>query len=97
ANLVSKEGSKINNGTPQRVKAFVKDDILLENGKTLSKDSYHLAHNYASTSHAAQGRTCQDLYLSMSDMSMGAINDQTFYVAVSRGRSKIQIYTNDKA
>jgi conjugative relaxase-like TrwC/TraI family protein len=97
ANLVSKEGSKINNGTPQRVKAFVKDDILLENGKTLSKDSYHLAHNYTSTSHAAQSRTCHDLYISMSDMSMGAINDQTFYTAVSRGRSKIQIYTNDKA
>ncbi|MDW3210279.1 MAG: MobF family relaxase [Reichenbachiella sp.] len=95
-NLKSKEKTKINNGTPQIVKGFVGSDIKLENGKTLAKDSYHLAHNYASTSFSAQGKTCQDVYISMSEASRGAINDQAFYVAVSRGRSRIQLYTDDK-
>jgi conjugative relaxase-like TrwC/TraI family protein len=96
ANLVSKEGSKINTGTPQKVKGFVKGNILLENGKTLSKDSFHIAYNYASTSYAAQGRTCQDAFISLSEMSAGAINDQAFYVSVSRARSRIQIITDNK-
>ena len=95
-NLKPKENTKINNGTPQIVKGFVGNDIKLENGKTLAKDSYHLAHNYASTSFSAQGKTCQDVYISMSEASRGAINDQAFYVAVSRGRSRIQLYTDDK-
>jgi len=95
-NLKSKEDTKVNNGTPQVVKGFKGGNIQLENGKTLSKDSYHLTHNYVSTSHGAQGKTCQDLYVSMSDASFGGVNDQAFYVAVSRGRSRIQLYTSNK-
>ena len=95
-NLKSKEGTKVNNGTPQVVKGFMNGNIQLENGKTLEKDSYHIAHNYVSTSHAAQGRTCQDVFVSMSDASFGGVNDQAFYVAVSRGRSRINLYTSSK-
>ncbi|MEQ6117920.1 AAA family ATPase [Reichenbachiella sp. MALMAid0571] len=95
-NLKSKEGTKVNNGTPQVVKGFSNGHIQLENGKTLARDSYHIAHNHVNTSHAAQGRSCQDVYVSMSDASFGAVNDQAFYVAVSRGRTRINLYTSSK-
>lgn len=96
-NLKSKEGSKVNNGTPQQVKGFTQSgDILLENGKTLAKDSYHIAHNYVSTSHASQGSTVQDVYISMTTDSLPAVNQQTLYVTVSRGRSKVNLFTDNK-
>lgn len=96
-NLKSKEGSKVNNGTPHIIKGFTKQgDIQLANGKTLAQDSYHFAHNYVSTSHAAQGKTAQDVFVSMSEASLGGVNEQAFYVAVSRGRSRIQLYTSNK-
>lgn len=95
-NLKSQQDTKINNGTPQIVKGFAGEHIKLANGKTLDKDSYHLAHNYVSTTHSAQGRTSQDVFISMSDASLGAVNEQAFYVAVSRARSRIQLYTSNK-
>lgn len=97
-NLKSKDKkSKLNNGTPQQVKGFSKQgDILLTNGKTLPKDAYHIAHNYVSTSHGAQGATVNDVYISMTETSLGAVNEQTLYVAVSRGKSKVQLVTDNK-
>lgn len=96
-NLKSIEGSKINNGTGQKIKGFSKSgDILLENGKTLAKDCFHLSHNYVSTSHGAQGATVKDVYISMSEASLGAVNQQSLYVSISRGKSKVQLVTDNK-
>ncbi|CAM1360756.1 conserved hypothetical protein [Tenacibaculum litopenaei] len=96
-NLKSKQGTKINNGTPKQVKGFAKNgDILLENGKTLARNCYHLTHNYVSTSHGAQGATVKNIYISMTDASLGAVNQQSLYVAVSRGKSQIKLFTDNK-
>ncbi|WP_442267619.1 MobF family relaxase [Tenacibaculum sp. ZS6-P6] len=95
-NLKSKENTKINNGTPQKVKGFVGGDIKLAKGKTLDKNSYHFKHGYVDTSHSSQGKTASDVYISMTDMSFGGVNEQSFYVGVSRGKNKIQLYTSDK-
>ncbi|MDW3191258.1 MAG: MobF family relaxase [Cytophagales bacterium] len=96
-NLKSEQDTKLNNGTPQVVSGFDKGgNILLQNGKTLAKDSYHIDHNIASTTYAAQGKTSQDVYLSLSDASLSALTDRSFYVAVSRGRSRLQIFTDSK-
>ena len=97
-NLKSKDRkSKLNNGTPQQIKGFTKQgDIVLANGKTLDKHAYHIAHNYVSTSHAAQGATVNDVYISMTEASLGAVNEQSLYVSVSRGKSKVQLVTDNK-
>lgn len=95
-NLKSKENTKVNNGTPQQVKGFVGGDIKLANGKTLAKDSFHFKHGYVDTTHSSQGKTAQDVYISMTDASFGGVNEQAFYVGVSRGKNKIKLYTSDK-
>ena len=95
-NLKSKEKTKINNGTPQKVQGFVGGHIKLANGKTLDKDSFHFKHGYVDTSHSSQGKTASDVYISMTDTSFGGVNEQTFYVGVSRGKHTIKLYTSDK-
>ena len=96
-NLRSQEGAQLNNGTSQKVKGFNRQgDIVLENGKTLAKDSYHIAHNYASTSHASQGATVKDVFISITEESAPAVNQQTLYVAVSRGKSKVKLFTDNR-
>ncbi|MCG8640003.1 MAG: AAA family ATPase [Desulfobacterales bacterium] len=95
-NLKSKENTKINNGTPQQVKAFVGEHIKLANGKTLDKDSFHFKHGYVDSSFSSQSKTAQDVYISITDASFGGANEQAFYVSVSRGKDKIRLYTSDK-
>lgn len=95
-NLKSVEGSKLNNSTPHKVAGFVGKDILLENGKTLPRDSYHFTHRYVSTSYAAQGATAQDSILSMSEDSLAGVNDKAYYVGISRGRQSLNIFTHSK-
>ena len=96
-NLKSKEGNKLNNGTPQKVTGFSKQGhIQLANGKTIAKDVYHISHNYVSTSYGSQGATVSDVYISMTEASLGAVNEQSLYVSVSRGKSKVQLITDNK-
>ena len=91
------ENTKANNGTTYQIKGFTKTgDIKLSNGKTLPKDIYHFKHGYAETSHSSQSKTVQDVFVSMSDLSFAATNEQAFYVAASRGTHSVSIYTSDK-
>lgn len=90
------EGTKVTNGSTYEVKGFSKDGIQLTNGKTLSNDIRHWKYAYADTSHAAQGKTCQDVFISMSDLSFSATNQASLYVAASRAKQSVTIYTSDK-
>lgn len=95
-NGVTHEGTKINNGNSYQIKGFTKDSIKLSNGKTVPKDLYHFKHSYSETSYSSQGKTCEDVYISMSDMSFAATNEAAMYVAASRGTHSVSIYTSDK-
>ncbi|MDN5215049.1 MobF family relaxase [Fulvivirgaceae bacterium BMA12] len=91
------ENTKANNGTTYQIKGFTKTgNLRLDNGKTLPKDIYHFKHGYSETSHSSQGKTAQDVFVSMSDLSFAATNEQAFYVATSRGTHSVSIYTSDK-
>nr|WKN34373.1 MobF family relaxase [Tunicatimonas sp. TK19036] len=96
-NAKTLENTKINNGTRYHVQGFTRaGDIKLSNGKTLSKDNGHFKHAYAETSHSAQGKDAQDVYVSVSDLSFSAASREQFYVSVSRGTHSATIYTSDK-
>jgi ATP-dependent exoDNAse (exonuclease V) alpha subunit len=77
-------------------------DIEVENSKTqsshrLPKDFGHLAHAHCITSHASQGQTVDQVFVSVSASSFGATNLKQMYVSVSRGRHGARIYTDDRA
>jgi hypothetical protein len=57
----------------------------------------HLDYGYAVTSHSSQGQTVDRalIYIDTEQTSPQALNSRLAYVAVSRARHEVRIYTND--
>jgi conjugative relaxase-like TrwC/TraI family protein len=89
---------KLMNGASYAVAGFTpQGDIRLGNGWIVGQEFGHLAHGYCTTSHASQGRTVDRALLAMGSESFPATNRQAFYVAASRAREAVTIYTESKA
>lgn len=95
-NAMSLQGTKMANGTSYEIKGFNKRGIELSNGKTIPNDLYHLRYGYCDTSFSSQGKDAHTVLVSMSDLSQGGVNEQSFYVGVSRGTKQVKLYTSDK-
>lgn len=79
-----------------------KGEISLVN--SISKASYsidrnfgHIAHAHCITSHAAQGKTVDCVFIAQPSATFPATNARQFYVSASRARESVNIYTDDKA
>ncbi|MFA6962200.1 MAG: MobF family relaxase [Opitutaceae bacterium] len=99
------------NGRSQEGHAFSNGDLVTvreirENGalrvedaahvvKTLSPAKHVFTRGYAVTSYASQGKTVDTVLLSDSACH-AAINRNEWYVAISRGRRKVMVFTEDK-
>ncbi len=94
-NVKSKDGKhRMDNGTVQTVAGFTAGgDIRLSNGWVLDRKVGHIKFGYVTTSHAAQGKTCDRVFIAMGQESLPAIDAATFYVATSRGRTQARIYS----
>ena len=94
----TKDGQhRLDNGAIFEVKDFTaKGDIRLANGWTIDKDFGHINHGYAVTSQASQGKTVDRVLVGISSASFPAASREGFYVAASRGRDSVHIYTDDK-
>jgi hypothetical protein len=69
--------------------------IELVDGRVLPPDFRSFTHGYCVTSHTAQGRTVDHVYVAMGSNSMMASNRNQFYVSTSRGRERVEIFTHD--
>lgn len=86
----------IYNGSVFKLQGFTnKGDLLVNDGWIISKDYGMLNHGYIVTSHAAQGRTVDHVFIAESSMSILAASQQQAYVSVSRGRHQATIFTDD--
>jgi len=83
------------NGELVEVKRLAGDAIILTDGRTIPADYRTFTHGYAVTSHAAQAKTVDEVLVVASSRSLPAINQQQFYVSISRGRERCQIFTDD--
>jgi conjugative relaxase-like TrwC/TraI family protein len=89
--------ARLNNGATYQIEGFTRQgDIRLTNGFVVRKDYGHLAYGYASTSHAAQGKTVDRVFVAMGSDALAAASREQFYVSVSRGRESVKLYTDDK-
>ena len=84
------------NGELVEVKHLAGEAIILTDGRTIPTNYRTFTHGYAVTSHAAQGKTVDEVLVVASSRSLPAINQQQFYVSISRGRERCQIFTDDK-
>lgn len=88
---------RLTNGSEYTVAGFTEGgNVRLDNGWVLGKEFGHWNHAYCVTSFASQSRTVDKAILAMSSLSQPATNRETYYVAMSRARERVQIVTDDK-
>jgi conjugative relaxase-like TrwC/TraI family protein len=97
----SKEGHAITNGELVTVRRVRKDGSLVvedDTGarKTLSPTQRLFNRGYAVTSYASQGKTVDTVLIADVGSRM-ATNRNLWYVAISRGRKRVLVFTDDKA
>lgn len=71
-------------------------DIVLNDGRTVSKHYGHLDYGWCITSYAAQSKTLDWIYVVEGRESFPAASWEQFYVSTSRGRQGLRIFTTDK-
>jgi ATP-dependent exoDNAse (exonuclease V) alpha subunit len=83
------------NGELVEVRTIQGDSIVLTDGRLLPQNYRTFTHGYAVTSHAAQGKTVDEVLVVASSRSLPAVSQQQFYVSISRGRDRCQVFTDD--
>ena len=68
---------------------------MLADGREIPAHYRTFTHGYAVTSHAAQGKTADEVLVVASSRSLPAIHREQFYVSISRGRDTCHILTDD--
>jgi len=98
SNGKSKDGKhKLTNGALFTVRGFTRQgDLIVDKGWVIARDFGHLAYGYVVTSHAAQGKTVNKVFIGESSQSFGATNQRSFYVPVTRGKEQAVIFTDNK-
>jgi ATP-dependent exoDNAse (exonuclease V) alpha subunit len=97
----SKEGRAITNGELVTVRRVRKDgSLVVEDAtgarKTLSPAQRLFNRGYAVTSYASQGKTVDTVLIADGGCRM-ATNRNQWYVAISRGRKRVVVFTDSKA
>ena len=94
----TKDGKhRLSNGSLLTVQGFTKrGDIIVDHGWVIARDFGHLTHGYVVTSHASQGATVDKVFIGISSESFPATYQRTDYVAVTRGKEQVQIFTDDR-
>jgi conjugative relaxase-like TrwC/TraI family protein len=93
--LQSNWRKKFVNGELVEVKAIQGDSVMLADGRVIPENYRTFTHGYAVTSHAAQGKTVDEVLVVASARSLPAVHQEQFYVSISRGRERCQIFTDD--
>ena len=96
--VATKDGKhKLRNGDVHTVAGVTeRGDLRLANGWVVGKDAGHFRRGFVETSFGSQGRTVDRVLIGMSTRSLPAIDRETMYVASSRGRERMTLYTDDK-
>jgi conjugative relaxase-like TrwC/TraI family protein len=89
---------RLKNGDIAEVAGLGDDGVIhLQDGRRIPAYFRQFTHGYATTSHAAQGKTVDRGILLMGDEAMVAADLKQAYVSNSRFRESQMIYTTDRA
>lgn len=91
------KAARLKNGDLAEVAGFAADGALeLKDGRSIPAWFREFTHGYATSSHAAQGKTVERGLLLMADEGIAAGNLKQSYVSNSRFRTSQAIYTTDR-
>lgn len=93
----TKDGKRFSNGTLFTVQGFTKrGDVVVGEDRVIDRDFGHVTHGYTLTSHASQGLSVDKVFVAMSSESLPATDQRSGYVAWTRGKEQVQIFTDDR-
>jgi conjugative relaxase-like TrwC/TraI family protein len=89
ANALDEQGKKLSNGSVLTVRSVDNEGwVTTQEGRRFQSRVFN--HGYALTSHAAQGVTCDQVFVAE------VLSKQGLYVSASRGREKVTFYTPNR-
>jgi conjugative relaxase-like TrwC/TraI family protein len=93
--LQANHGKEFINGERVQIREVQNGRIALADYRSLPNGFNAFTHGYAVTSHSSQSKTVDEVLLVASSRSFGAVNREQFYVSISRGRERAQVFTDD--
>jgi ATP-dependent exoDNAse (exonuclease V) alpha subunit len=79
------------------VTAIDRESITVSGGKVIKRSGpLHLDQGIAVTSHASQGKTVDQVIVSVSVAAFSQTNEAQFYVSMSQARHAMHLYTDSK-
>jgi hypothetical protein len=88
--------SKFRNNELHVVTGVSHDKVTLEKGEIVFRGGLHIDQGFAVTSHAAQGKTVDQVIVSVPIESFSQANEARFYVSRSRAREAMHLFTDSK-
>jgi ATP-dependent exoDNAse (exonuclease V) alpha subunit len=82
------------NNDVHTVTAIAEDGIRLSNGVCLKRGRWHLDQGLVVTSHAAQGKTVDQVLVSVPIRTFSQVNEAQWYVSLSRARAAMLVFTD---
>lgn len=82
------------NNEVHTVTAIDENGIRLSNGVSLRRGAWHLDQGLVVTSHAAQGKTVDQVLVSVPIRAFSQVNQAQWYVSLSRARAAMHVFTD---
>jgi len=101
-NGMDAERKRLDNGQLLEVMRVNPDGTILSRNKIIKAQYWllhqfgHIAHAHRITSHAAQGKMVDAVFIAQPASTFAATNRNQFYVLVSRAKERVHVYTDDK-
>jgi len=93
---VTKNFKGFRNNSLHKITRITEESLELE-GRPIPGGMYHLDQGIAVTSHAAQGKTVDQVIVSAPVEAFSQVNQEQFYVSMSRARQAMHLITDSKA
>ena len=90
-------GKKFRNNELHTVTALSDGKLSMGESEIVLKGAVHIDQGIAITSHAAQGKTVDQVIVSVPIDSFSQANEAQFYVSMSRAREAMYLFTDSKA
>jgi hypothetical protein len=71
-------------------------DLIVDHGWVVAREFGHLTQGVVVTAWACQGVTVDHVLVGMGSESFPATNERSAYVALTRGKESVNIFTDDK-
>jgi len=89
-------GQRYSNNELHKVAGLDGDRITLEDGRRIDGGMFHVDQGIVVTSHAAQGKTVDQVIASVPVSAFAQANEAQFYVSMSRARQAMHLFTDSK-